>query len=61
MSKQKMADAPVLKWFSAASDADLNYIYKRRNMHSNKTHGKEIYKTLEFSVKNEFNTSMFCL
>ena len=42
MSKQTFADAPVLKWFGAASYADLNY--KRRNMHSNNTQGNAIYK-----------------
>ena len=46
-----MADAPVLRWFGAASDADLNY--KRRKMHSNKTHGKGIHKKLTFSGIND--------
>ena len=54
-----MADAPVLKWFGAASDADL--IYKRRKMYSNKTHGREIHKKLAFSGINESKHRCFCL
>ena len=46
-----MADAPVLQWFGAASDADLNY--KRRKMHSYKTQGKGIHKKLAFSGIND--------
>ena len=54
-----MADAPVLKWFGAAPDTDLNY--KRQQMHSNKTHGKEIHKKLAFSGINESKLRCFCL
>ena len=59
MSKQTFADAPVLKWFSAASYADLNY--KRRNTHSNKRHGKGIHNKLGFSVRNESKLRYFCI
>ena len=54
-----MADAPLLKWSGAASDANLNY--KRRTMHSNKSHGKEIHKKLAFSGINESKLRCFCL
>ena len=54
-----MADAPELKWFGAALDAEFNY--KRRKMHSNKTHSKGIHKKLAFSEINGSNPRCFCL
>ena len=54
-----MADAPVLKLYDDASDADVNF--KSKKMHSNKTHGKGIHKKLALSGINQSRLRCFCL